>query len=190
MRRRQWQLIGAFALSTLAGPGCSGGSEPVITVGSFDRDPGQPGPGVLPGNYSQSTLSVLCTNACIHLLPAHCSGMAATAESCEAECTQASGGAAAPLECSNELAALYVCMAAAPLVCPDGAGSGDVCTPETAALKSCATPSAGGGTLPGCVRYPSGDPGCPGGRSFYQCASPPAGDCTYAGSQSYCCIVP
>ena len=188
MCRSQLMALAVMAL------GCSGGRDPVRTVGGNGEYAG-PGAGdPYGGSFSDpsgsptatSTMVALCTNACAHIHAADCDASPKhTTDQCELEC-QFEASNASP--CTDEVAALYQCTIHAKVTCatsvsgePEVAG----CAAETNALSQCTSPGSG------CTASPESDDICfsVGLSHFLFCSSgtaPPSG-CLPISDESVCC---
>ncbi|NUQ79137.1 MAG: hypothetical protein HUU21_36955 [Polyangiaceae bacterium] len=188
---RKWLLV---ALSAAA-LGCSGGSDPVRTVGGDGEyeGPGASDPyggGAVGPSTPTSTLVVLCTKACAHLRAEDCDGAPAhTADACPSMCSsQINSELGSGSECADEMAALFTCVAEANVTCSGMLGDQPIvtaCDDEETDLTKCQSPGSDCAVSPE-VEITCLEIGLP---TFMFCSegvAPPPG-CIQISSSGFCC---
>jgi hypothetical protein len=187
---REW-ICFVLAVTSLS---CSGGRDPVHTVGG-DRE--YPGPGASDpygegsdegsATTSISTLVALCTKACAHVHAADCAGAPAhETDGCEGQCLQEL--TSAPLTCADESAALYTCTINAKITCSADVSAAPTvggCDLKSNALQECIVPGSD------CAIAPLNDDLCKsmGFSSFVICTEgiePPI-QCLQVAANAFCC---
>ena len=144
---RQWFFV-ALAATSIA---CSGGSDPVQTIGG-DREYAGPGASdpagedseFIDGTTSLSPLVALCTQRCAHVHAADCEAAPEfQTDSCEGSCMGEVGSV--PLSCADEAAAVYKCELKAKVTCSSDLADQPVitgCDSEKSDLHACAVPDS------------------------------------------------
>jgi hypothetical protein len=175
----------AFAAALVAA--CSGGSDPVVTVGgpSEGDTPGASDPS--PRKPNETPIQILCERACVHVQISDCVADAGgDARVCAAACEPSNDmlAAATPPECIDRLATYYDCVAKAMVACNGPTPVPTGCDDAMSSLTSCTDAGVPGST---CMRESGLDSACDQGTHAYLCTGNPPRGCRAIGSQYYCC---